>query len=222
MNLEKKHLVAFVALGAVAMVWVPRLTGWDPMGLYATASPVADGVAANGSAEWPGVGAEGPNFDSALTGALGEGALAGSGVAATRPNSPVGELGTVLAFLENRDRLAAQNGETRGAAAIATNTASKTTTADSPSTLDAFLAYHPLSAIAVGSKRSCALFGRTSVRPGDELLDGRIVVHAIERDGVVLDTDEGRVKVPLPTPGQLRASSRPEGRSTPDATNGGA
>lgn len=214
MKLDKKHLVAILALGAVSMVWVPRFTGWDPMGLYAAASPVDTGSGAGGQAEWPSADSEAMAIDPLTGEALGGGTASGPGPTGAGATSPVGELGSVLAFLESRDRVGAPSVEVRGGPPRAVPSGATSTNHEVVSTLEGFLAFHPLSAIAVGSRRSCALFGRTSVRTGDELLDGRIVVHAIERDGVVLDTDQGRVKVPLPTPGQLRANTRSEGSST--------
>lgn len=216
MSKPVRAIVATVVLGGVAVVWVPRLTGWDPLGLFASASaPDASGSATLDvtydlpSMHAPGELPPGDPGDPTMAPTTGE------------SENALSALGSVLSYLEERETRRDLSENTAVAArAVAQEhqaLAGAVGRLDAPASLAEFLERHPLSAIAVGDTRSCALFGRINVAPGDELLDGDVVVHAVERDGVVLDTRSGRVRIPLPPPGELRQLYRSQQQATQSA-----
>jgi hypothetical protein len=96
----------------------------------------------------------------------------------------------VLGFLEARERPSDAAGHaTRSLDLAARGVQAGSTQATD---VDVFLAANPVRALAIGSRRASALLGRTLVHAGDTLAGGVIVVFAIDRNGVVLDTPRGR------------------------------
>lgn len=204
MSKPVRILIATAVLGGVCLVWVPRLTGWDPLGLFATASaPDAAGRASLDPAfDLPSGDDVGAPLDDERVDAVRSAAAAGTG------ENALSSLGAVLSYLEERETERDRRTNTAVAArAVADehrDLQGSPTSSERPTTLAEFLEHHPLSAIAVGDTRSVALFGRIQVAPGDQLLGEDVIVHAIERDGVVLDTSRGRLRIPVPPPGELR------------------
>lgn len=201
-----KPILAIAVLGGVALVWLPKFTDFDPLGLNASAgTPDASGT----PELTPGFDLPTPSesIDAALAAGAGGGESAASG---SENGNALSALGAVLSYLEERDTVRDLDTSTAVAARAVAQEARERLAIDeprfplaAPTSVSEFLETNPLSAVAIGATRSGALFGRINVEPGDALLGGAIVVHAIERDGVVLDTDAGRLRVPLPAPGEL-------------------
>jgi len=172
-----KKIAAAAAVAAAAFVWIARFVSDDGLPFAATA--------------------QAPATNSALTGVVDNG---DAWIAATEAenggngtqdaDAALASLGAVLGFLEARERPADAAGHAARALELAGRGAKLGST--QATDVDVFLAANPVRALAIGSRRASALLGRTLVHAGDTLAGGEIVVVAIDRDGVVLDTPRGR------------------------------
>lgn len=214
MSIPIKPVIAGTVLCGVAVVWLPKFTSFDPLGLNASAKTPD----ASGAASLP------PGYDLPMP--FDDGGVPGDADPAARESdgNALSALGAVLSYLEERDTVR-DHGSNTAVAARAVAVEARELRGDAgfggfggqaPATVEEFLEQNPLSAIAIGDTRSGALFGRINVEPGDTLLGGTVLVHAIERTGVLLDTDAGRLRVPLPAPGELspRRERAPQSRDT--------
>lgn len=188
-----KRIAAAAAVAAAASVWIARFVSDDGADLAATAqSPTADGSLGSDFDGGSQGGSDG-GFDGGFDGGdawivATEAENGGSGT--QDADAALASLGAVLGFLEARERPADAAAHAARALDLPGRDAASHTS--QPTDVDVFLAAHPVRALAIGSRRASALLGRTLVHAGDTLAGGSIVVAAIDRDGVVLDTPRGR------------------------------
>jgi hypothetical protein len=192
MPIAIKYLLAGLLLAGVSVVWMPRVTGFDPLAWLSSDEPKPEHVPAA--------------IDAPIDEPLPTEEDAGAG---RIEDLPVKELEQIVHFLESRDLATAP--EAAGAQAIVAEPLEPDDQESEPSeapaapeslrTLETFLAQHPLNAILIGKGQGSALLGTRRVVEGDLLLDGTVEVRSIAVGGVVLETAQGNVHVPLPPPG---------------------
>lgn len=172
-----KKIAAAAAVAAAASVWIARFVtdGGADLGAFAD-TPSAEGSLAG-------------DVDSGDAWIAATEAENGGG-GTEDADAALASLGAVLGFLEGRERPA----DAAAHATRALDDAGRESAARSTRTTDAdvFMAANPVRALAIGSRRASALLGRTLVHAGDALAGGSIRVVSIDRDGVVLDTPNGR------------------------------
>jgi hypothetical protein len=195
-----KKIAAVAAVAAAASVWIARFVsdGGADLGAFAD-TPSAEGSLAGG-------------IDSGDTWIAATEAENGGG-GTQDADAALASLGAVLGFLEGRERPT----DAAAHATRALDSAGREAATRSTRTTDAdvFMAANPVRALAIGSRRASALLGRTLVHAGDSLAGGSIAVVSIDRDGVVLDTPNGRF---LATPQFVaeQASAAPSESTSPD------
>jgi len=193
MSIAPKPLLAGGLLIGVIAVWTPRLTGFDPFGLLPEAPPPSR-----------------PELPRSTA--------AGSEGSASGPSEPRDELArtleTALRFLSERGTTpppaevrvevpsGALEGDERSEPEVRTPTPLVPEEEASPfGRLLAYLERHPLHTVALGGGMASATFGLQRTEVGDALTEEGLVVAAIDRHGVVLDTPDGRLRVHLPDRG---------------------
>ncbi|MEZ5976780.1 MAG: hypothetical protein R3F34_00965 [Planctomycetota bacterium] len=185
MLFQKMTTLAAALISGAAVVWIPACSGTNRWS-------VRPGLTERRRHVRPGGPRRGPR---SLRGTSDDAAPTANSGATT-------DIASVLAFLEGRET-AAQRDRQRERATAEIEGATPT------DEVAEFLATNPILALTVGSRGATALLGDHLVEVGDELLGGRIRVHAVDRDGVVVDTETGRIRIPLRNRG-ARSSSGPK------------
>ncbi|MFN0244566.1 MAG: hypothetical protein ACKVWV_16885 [Planctomycetota bacterium] len=198
-----KPVIACTLLAGVALVWTPKLTGFDPLGML----PDEPGP------NEPVIGRTAPPAPRSLD--------------SSEPSEPDGEaqqlapetLDAVVRMLD----LQLEGPKTIAIAPAAAEVAPIPVThvvsapipredpivfvAESEHALDEFLRHNPLHAIVRGNGLATATFGLFRVAVGDVIGDSSAEVIAIEHDAVVLRSADKTVRVPLPPCGSRTARS---------------
>lgn len=193
-----KKIAAAAAVTAAASVWIARFAseGGADLGAFAGTPSAAGSLEIDSGDAW-------------IAATEAENGAGGTEDA----DAALASLGAVLGFLEARERPAdAAAHATRALDSAGRESVVRTTRATDA---DVFMAANPVRALAIGSRRASALLGRTLVHAGDSLAGGSIRVVSIDRDGVVLDTPNGRF---LATPQFVteQAGAAPSGSSASD------
>jgi len=218
MSIAAKPILASALLMGVTVVWVPRITGYDPFGWLSEEIPTPSSTSFPDEDPFP-MEEDDLDFDTPAP------------VTANESIS-LGSLRDVVGFLERRSETGGQVQVSGGADGGSVNPAPapremaeyvsqiETLLAPTPATLllesrtvrqqlEEFLVTNPLHAIIEGKGLRTATFGHHRVQIGDELLDGALEVLQIDQRGVSLRTPDGPLTVRLPPHGAIGSYKRP-------------
>ncbi len=196
MQIGVKQVLAGSLLVSAAAVWVPKMTGFDPLGVLPGELPSWSEVPSSSNGDEGTAAEEGsttPREEVALAEALErtirffEGRNSANHVAVDPEPSATT---TVVAQQESPEP-----GTDEGAEAVPVQRP------EVAGLLQRFLEQNPLHTVIRGNGEATATFGYRRVKSGDALLKDMVVVE-IDLGGVLLETREGRMRVPLPPPGE--------------------